>query len=178
MHDLGIVSRRKGARTLNDDLDDLREGQLAASADGVLKRLALKVLHHDIRLTVAGYPVIVDDHRMPTLDARRRLGLSVEASTRFEAPNQFVMNKLDSDQLSQGDVPAGPDRTHTALPEQTLDTILTGDLGAGQIRRRGLCHKPAAASLADSEGSLRNGNGQTVVYARAHAAPRGDLEHS
>ncbi len=136
MNDAGLVRGLERSSHLRDDGGDLRQEQRPRLLDHLLERLALEVLHHDERIAGVGHAIVVNLHRVTTVDASCRLAFVLETATRFGASSELWMKELDRDRMAEGLVSPSPDRTHPALAEQDFDLVTAGNHDAREIGRR------------------------------------------
>ena len=81
--DAGRVRLRERARRLRDDLRHLGRGERPARDDRVRERLALEVLHDDVRQPLRAHAVVVDVDGVLRLELGRGACLDLEARPRL-----------------------------------------------------------------------------------------------
>ncbi len=149
----GLVRPPQAARDLREDRRGDREREPALALEALAHVLALEELHHDVRVVVL-HPVVVDLDDVRALQARRCLGLALEALPPHRQRGVGGIHELDRHQRVELRVLRGPQGAHPADRQTLLEAIPACDDGA-----RGDVHD--GAILADVALRVRLGHYRT-----------------
>ena len=187
MDDVERVGTRQRTTDLAHHAHGVADRDRSVAVDSPIERLALQVLHHDVRRAVFGLAVVVDLHRETGAQLGRAFGLGVEALARFLRVGELPGDQLDGNLLAKGQVGSQPHRSHRARSELLLQAVLARDdrLGSGGCGldheggappgKSGGPHFPAQAALPgprDGRKIHRNGSAEKVS---SRAAGRANL---
>src|SRR4029077_9194112 len=126
VHGAAAVRVRERIAGLDDDArSKLRSDGTTAKARR--KRLALEVLHHDVRRARTVARDVHDADHVGALDARRRTRLAQQASLRVRSQAAFRAKQLYRAELAEVGVWCAHDTSHAARAEYPLDQVAPTD---------------------------------------------------
>ncbi|MEJ7728147.1 MAG: hypothetical protein WKG00_02935 [Polyangiaceae bacterium] len=117
-----LVRAAQRPRRLGDDGRRRAHAELAQAAQAAAEVLALEQLHDDERGATLD-AVIEDLHHVRGAQARRRLGLALEAGTPVRRLGRARVHELHRHRPLQHQVRGAPDRPHAAARQQVLERI-------------------------------------------------------
>ena len=126
MDETGLVRVREPPRRLGRQLPRLVRRQPAPAGEEVGERLAVYVLHDDVRAAVVLARVVdADDVRVG--EPRRELGLTDEPPPELIVAREVLRQQLDRHRPLELGVAPEVDRGHAAVPERPLDPVPASD---------------------------------------------------
>jgi len=138
MHQTRGMGRRQPLPRLQQHRELVSPRVAGPAANVLTERLALEILHHDVRDLRIGRDV-VDLHDVGVAQLRDRLGFPAKADERFRG---LARQLFDRDAPLELAVPCRPDRAHPPAADQRFDRVAFLGLGrdgggSGQDRSQG-----------------------------------------